>query len=84
VSGWAPALDTDPVALLEMYNINVVGPLRVTQHFSDLLVSTANSRTLGAGRSVVLNVTSVARYGTAWQCGYSSSKVCPISEPVHE
>lgn len=75
MNGFASALNTDLDALLQMYNINAVGPLRVTQAFAALLVKTANSKTLGVGRTVVVNVGSTARWGTPWQVGYAGSKV---------
>ncbi|GFZ48178.1 hypothetical protein JCM24511_05926 [Saitozyma sp. JCM 24511] len=74
VNGFASALNTDLDALQQMYNINAVGPLRVTQAFADLLVKTANSKPLGVGRTVVVNVGSTARWGTPWQVGYAGSK----------
>jgi short-subunit dehydrogenase len=75
VNGFASALNTDLDALQQMYNINAVGPLRVTQAFAELLVKTANSTTLGVGRTVVVNIGSTARWGTPWQVGYAGSKV---------
>ncbi|RSH85213.1 hypothetical protein EHS25_005020 [Saitozyma podzolica] len=74
VNGFASALNTDLDALQQMYNINAVGPLRVTQAFAELLVKTANSTTLGVGRTVVVNIGSTARWGTPWQVGYAGSK----------
>jgi NAD(P)-dependent dehydrogenase (short-subunit alcohol dehydrogenase family) len=68
-------LDTDPLRFLVLMDVNAVGPIRVVQGFADLLIKTANSKSLGAGKAVVINVASVARHGTAWQMCYDSSKV---------
>jgi NAD(P)-dependent dehydrogenase (short-subunit alcohol dehydrogenase family) len=68
-------LDTDPERFLALMDVNAAGPIRVVQGFADLLIKTANSKSLGAGKAVVINVASVARHGTAWQVSYDSSKV---------
>ncbi|RSH90013.1 hypothetical protein EHS25_001346 [Saitozyma podzolica] len=67
-------LDTDPERFLALMDVNAAGLIRVVQGFADLLIKTANSKSLGAGKAVVINVASVARHGTAWQVSYDSSK----------
>ena len=62
--------------MLKLCDVNTVGPVRVIQGFADLLITTANSKSIGAGRSVVVNINSVARHGIPWEFGYTASKVC--------
>ena len=70
MEGLGPLLDTDTEKLLDMYRINVVGPLAVTQALSESLI---------AARGCVVNIGSVGVYGLPFHGVYASSKVCPLS-----
>lgn len=65
VEGLGPLLDTDAEKLLDMYRINVVGPLAVTQALSEALI---------ASRGCVVNIGSVGVYGLPFHGVYASSK----------
>lgn len=66
MEGLAPLLDTDPERLLEMYKVNIVGPLMLTQALASALVHCGGS---------LVNIGSVGVYGLPFHGGYASSKV---------
>lgn len=72
VTGASAALDTDPAKLSAMFDVNVVGPLRMIQGFAPALSQSAKS----GSRSKVLNIGTVITGGAPWHTGYASSKVC--------
>ncbi|CAO2655984.1 Nn.00g047870.m01.CDS01 [Neocucurbitaria sp. VM-36] len=65
VEGLGPLLDTDPDRFLEMYKINVLGPLVLIQALADALVRCGGS---------VVNIGSVGVYGLPFHGVYASSK----------
>lgn len=66
MEGLGPLLDTDPDQFLEMYRINVLGPLILVQTLADALVRCGGS---------VVNIGSVGVYGLPFHGAYASSKV---------
>ena len=72
VNGSAAALDTDPAQLAAMFDVNVVGPLRMVQAFAPALAKTT---TTSAKRSKVVNIGTVMSGGAPWHTGYASTKV---------
>lgn len=70
-----------------MLDINVLGPVRVAKAFAPLLIRTANhpdvAGKLPKDRSVVVNIGSVAAWGTPWQVPYAASKVCQYYAMEH-
>ena len=66
MEGLGPLIDTDPSQLLEMYKINVVGPLLLVQALVDPLVYCGGS---------VVNIGSVGVMGLPFHGAYASSKV---------
>jgi NAD(P)-dependent dehydrogenase (short-subunit alcohol dehydrogenase family) len=69
--GSSAALDTDPEKLKAMFDVNVVGPLRMVQGFASALAKAAKS----GSRAKVLNIGTVLSGGAPWHTGYASSKV---------
>jgi NAD(P)-dependent dehydrogenase (short-subunit alcohol dehydrogenase family) len=69
--GASAALDTDPEKLKAMFDVNVVGPLRMIQGFAPALAKSAKS----GSRAKVLNIGTVLSGGAPWHTGYASSKV---------
>jgi NAD(P)-dependent dehydrogenase (short-subunit alcohol dehydrogenase family) len=69
--GASAALDTDPEKLKAMFDVNVVGPLRMVQGFAPALAKSAKS----GSRAKVLNIGTVLSGGAPWHTGYASSKV---------
>ncbi|KAF2631069.1 NAD(P)-binding protein [Macroventuria anomochaeta] len=65
VEGLGPLLDTDPDQFLEMYRINVLGPLMLVQALADALVRCGGS---------VVNIGSVGVCGLPFHGVYASSK----------
>ncbi|WWD21751.1 hypothetical protein CI109_106238 [Kwoniella shandongensis] len=65
VEGLGPLLDTDPARLLEMYRVNVFGPLNLTQALSEALIQS---------KGCVVNIGSVGVYGLPFHGAYASSK----------
>jgi len=72
VNGSAAALDTDPAQLAAMFDVNVVGPLRMVQAFAPALAKTT---TTSAKRSKIVNIGTVMSGGAPWHTGYASTKV---------
>lgn len=66
VEGLGPLLDTDPERMLEMYKINVLGPLMLIQALGNTLVRCSGS---------VVNIGSVGVCGLPFHGVYASSKV---------
>jgi len=54
-----------------MFDVNVVGPLRMIQGFAPALSKSAKS----GSRSKILNIGTVITGGAPWHTGYASSKV---------
>jgi len=73
--GASAALDTDPEKLSAMFDVNVVGPLRMVQAFAPALSKSAKS----GSRSKILNIGTVLTGGGPWHTGYASSKVSWLS-----
>ena len=71
MTGASAALDTDPAKLSAMFDVNVIGPLRMIQGFAPALSQSAKS----GSRSKVLNIGTVITGGAPWHTGYASSKV---------
>jgi NAD(P)-dependent dehydrogenase (short-subunit alcohol dehydrogenase family) len=71
VTGASAALDTDPERLTAMFDVNVVGPLRMIQGFAPALAKSAKS----GSRAKILNIGTVITGGAPWHTGYASSKV---------
>lgn len=73
VEGLGPLLDTDPERFLDMYKVNVLGPLMLTQALAGTL--------LRCGGCVV-NIGSVGVSGLPFHGVYASSKVGHRSEAL--
>jgi NAD(P)-dependent dehydrogenase (short-subunit alcohol dehydrogenase family) len=71
VSAASPALDTDPERLSAMFDVNVVGPLRMTQAFAPALHKASGP----LFRSKILNIGSGIISGGPWHTAYGSTKV---------
>jgi NAD(P)-dependent dehydrogenase (short-subunit alcohol dehydrogenase family) len=60
-------------------DVNVLGPVRVTKTFGPLLLRTANHpdvpNKLPKDKTAVVNIGSVAAWGTPWQTPYAALKV---------
>lgn len=76
MSGASAALDTDPAKLSAMFDVNVVGPLRMVQGFAPALAKSSKS----GSRSKILNIGTVLTGGGPWHTGYASSKVCGLAQ----
>lgn len=83
VAGASPSLDTDLDAMRQMFEVNVFGPLRLSQALAPLLLRSANDPDIpnalpgkgGKKQAVIVNIGSTAALGTPWQVAYCSSKV---------
>lgn len=73
ILGTSAALDTDPDRMTAMFDVNVIGTLRMVQAFAPALAKTAG----GKYRSKILNIGSVISTGAPWRTGYASTKVSP-------
>lgn len=78
VLGLSPALDTDPERLTAMFEVNVVGPLRMIQAFAPALSKAAGSGFGSGSRPKILNIGSVLSNAAPWHTGYSSTKVSHV------
>jgi hypothetical protein len=56
-----------------MFDVNVIGTLRMVQAFAPALARTSNSQY----RSRILNIGTVITGGAPWHTGYASTKVSP-------
>lgn len=65
MEGLGPLLDTDPERFLEMYKINVLGPLMLIQALASALVRCGGT---------IVNIGSVGVYGLPFHGIYASSK----------
>lgn len=57
-----------------MYDLHVLGPLRLSQAFFPLLSKTATSRVKGK----IVNIGSVISHGLPWHVAYATTKVSRI------
>jgi short-subunit dehydrogenase len=72
--GAAPLLHTDPDKLTSLFDVNLIGPLRMVQAFTPLLLST--TETPENKQAKIVNIGSVISGGAPWHTAYGSSKVC--------
>ena len=74
----APLIDTDVKLAAKAFDINTLGPLRIIQQFSKLMLDT---RAKSGRDSQVVNIGSVSRWGGPMSGAYSISKVCCAASP---
>ena len=58
-----------------MFDIHVVGPMRVTQAFASMLIKTANSPSNKYKKTTIINTGSVISFGMPWHTAYAATKV---------
>ncbi|WVQ76450.1 hypothetical protein IAR50_006117 [Cryptococcus sp. DSM 104548] len=71
VDMFSPLLDTSIESLRQVFEINTIAPISVTQAFAPFLIETARKT---ERKSVVLNVGSMAKLAVPWKGAYCSSK----------